>query len=111
MAVIGDIVLVYKEDQPAFFARIEDIWTDKKPEWYHVKLLILQVPVIEVVWILSEGYINGDGFTMNGMPIRLEKVTGSSEKAIQSPATAQKSATKSDGHHRKVISLFDRKKD
>lgn len=111
MASIGDIVLVYQEDQPAFFARIEDIWADKKPQWYHVKLLVLQVPIIEVVWILREAYINGDAFTMNGMPVRLEKVPRSGDKAIQSPVKAGKSVTEPDGRQAKVISLLDRKKD
>lgn len=111
MAAIGDIVLVYKEDQPAFFARIEDICADKKPEWYHVKLLVLQVPVMEVVWILREAYIDGNTFTMNGVPIRLEKVTGSSEEKTQSPATPGNSAAKLEGCQSKVISLLDRKKD
>jgi len=111
MAAIGDIVLVYKEDDPVFFARIEDIWADKKPQWYHVKLLILQVPVMETVWILREAYINGDIFTMNGIPVRLEKVTGPSKTTIQSTATGRRSDTEKDRGNSKVISLFDRKKD
>jgi hypothetical protein len=111
MATIGDIVLVYKEDQPAFFARIEDVWADKKPEWFHVKLLILQVPVVEVVWILREAYLNGDPFTMSGMPLRLEKVSGVSERATPLQEREQAPAEKTDGRRNKVVSLFDRKKD
>ena len=112
MATTGDIVLVYKEDQPAFFARIEDIWADKKPEWYHVALLILQVPVVEVVWILREAYINGDAFTINGIPIRLERVLRpGKEAAAPSSDAVQESGTKNDRGHSKVISLLDRKKE
>ncbi len=76
MASMGDIVLVYKDDGPVFFARIEDICADRKPGWYQVKLLVLQVPVVETVWILRETYINGETFTMNGTAIRLEQVRG-----------------------------------
>ena len=76
MTTIGDLVLVYHQDNPAFFARIEDICADSKPDWYQVKLLILKVPVAETVWILREAYINGETFTMNGKSIRLEKVGG-----------------------------------
>jgi len=111
MAAIGDIVLAYRDDQPAFFARIEDIRADNKPEWYHVKLLVLQVPVIEVVWILREAYINGDTFTMDGVPVRLEKIAGSGSQATQPPPTAAESTAKSDEHSRKVVPLFGRKKD
>ncbi len=31
MSTTGDLILVYQEEQPAFFARIEDIWADAKP--------------------------------------------------------------------------------
>jgi hypothetical protein len=37
-----DIVLIYFEDQPVTFARIEKISQDIKKDWYHVKLLMLQ---------------------------------------------------------------------
>ena len=48
MATVGDLVLIHFEEQPAFFARIEDIAADRKPGWYEVRLLILQMPVTEV---------------------------------------------------------------
>lgn len=79
MAIIGDIVLVYYEDEPAFFARIEDITPDRKPHWFHVKLLVLQIPIIEIVWILREEYIKGAAFTIGGQSIRMEPVTGPRE--------------------------------
>lgn len=79
MPIIGDIVLVYYEGEPAFFARIEDIAPDHKPHWFHVKLLVLQVPVVEIVWTLREEYISGDSFTMEGKTIRMELVTGPRE--------------------------------
>ena len=43
MATINDIILIYFEEKPLVFARIEDISPDAKPNWYHVKLLLLQV--------------------------------------------------------------------
>ncbi len=74
MATINDIVLVYLEEKPLFFARIEDISPDHKKDWYHVTLLVLQVPVQTVTWILRDAYIDGEGFTMGGNPMRIEKV-------------------------------------
>lgn len=70
----NDIVLIYYEDAPMGFARIESIVADHKPDWYHVKLLLLQIPLQTVTWILREGYINGGEFTMGGNRMRLEKV-------------------------------------
>ncbi|MCG8473768.1 MAG: hypothetical protein MI742_18210 [Desulfobacterales bacterium] len=69
-----DIVLIYYEETPLAFARIEEIWEDDKPDWFHVKLLFLQLPVHSATWILRGAYIDGDEFTMGGKRMRLEKV-------------------------------------
>ena len=74
MAVENDIVLIYLEGNPLVFARIESILPDSKPDWYHVTLLMLQVPLQMTTWILKDVYINGETFTMNGKEMRLEKV-------------------------------------
>jgi hypothetical protein len=77
----GDLVLVHMDNNPAFFARIESITTDVKPGWFHVKLLVLQVPLLVITWILREGYYNGDEFTMGGHPMRIEAVVAPPEPA------------------------------
>lgn len=74
MAQEKDVVLIYYEGQPLVFARIEDIRPDYKPDWYHVKLLMLHIPPQPVTWILRNAYINGGEFTMNGKRMRLELV-------------------------------------
>lgn len=104
MVAIGDIVLVYYEDEPAFFARIEDLTPDRKPQWFHAKLLVLQIPVIEIVWILREEYINGTSFTMEGHTIRMELVTGPQEP-VQHGLPDEKNSKKEDAGG-KVIPLF-----
>ena len=79
MAIENDIVLIYIEDEPLSFARIEDILADSKPDWYHVKLLLLQIPLQIVTWILRDVYIEGAEFTMNGKRMRLEIVVAPDE--------------------------------
>ena len=74
MATENDLVLIYFEDNPFSFARIESILPDSKSNWYHVKLLLLQMPPQLVTWILRDIYIGGSEFTMNGKRMRLEKV-------------------------------------
>ncbi len=74
MATENDIILIYLEENPMAFARIEGILPDSKPDWYHVKLLILQVPLQVVTWILRDIYINGETFQMNGKAMRMELV-------------------------------------
>lgn len=113
MADINDVVLIYLEDQPLTFARIEDILPDSKPDWYHVKLLMLQVPLQVVTWILRDVYINGETFTMNGKPMRLERVVtpgddlqqpGKDDASEKNNASEKERKRSKDGN---VISLKD----
>ena len=93
----NDIVLIYFEDQPISFARIEDISPDIKKDWYHVKLLLLQVPLQIVNWILRDIYIDGQEFTMEGKKIRLEKVVCPKEVG---QAEKEKDITEKSGNHK-----------
>ena len=70
----GEVVLIYFNEQPGVFARIEAIEPDIKKDWYRITLLLLTLPVKPVTWILRESYIDGESFTMDGKPVRLEEV-------------------------------------
>jgi len=74
MAGKGDVVLIYHENNPTVFARVEDIKPDFKKDWYHITLLLLTIPTQTVTWILKDIYIEGEAFTMDGKPMRLEAV-------------------------------------
>ncbi len=114
----GDVVLVHMDNSPAFFARVEQITTDVKPGWFHVKLLVLQVPLLVVTWILREPYFNGEEFTMGGHPMRIEKVVAPAEEAPASEEEKAEGEKKESGKpvlveskkEGKVISMFDRRK-
>jgi len=112
MSSENDLILIYYEGNPLSFARIESILPDSKPDWYHVKLLLLQIPPQLVTWILRDVYINGNEFTMNGKRMRLEKVVVPDEP--ESPELIDKqNATDRPGEEAgtaKVISLKDIKK-
>ena len=109
MAKEGDLVLIHFEDQPLSFARIEKILPDAKPNWYHVKLLLLQIPLQVVTWILRDVYINGEEFTMNEKRMRLEKVLVPNTQAEPEPSE-NKDHLKVKPGKSKVISLQDLKK-
>jgi hypothetical protein len=102
-----DLVLIHYEDKPLSFARIEAVEPDHKPGWYHVTLLMLQVPVQVATWILRDAYIDGAPFTMNGKRMRLEKVV--SPYRPSAGAAPAEPARESNGA--KVISFADIKKD
>jgi hypothetical protein len=110
MVTIGDLVLVYQEEKPAFFARIEDISADSKPHWYQITFLVLQVPVMEAMWILRESYMDGETFAMNGTKVRMEKVHAPSGSDRESSLSKRRSGEKDFSGNSKVISLFDRKR-
>jgi hypothetical protein len=111
MAAENDVVLIYFENQPLAFARIEEILPDKKKDWYHVRFLILQLPLQTVTWILKDVYINGQEFTMDGKKMRLEKIIAPRIETIPSKDTAEKD-TKSpapSAGKSKIIPLSERK--
>jgi hypothetical protein len=110
MASTGDVVLIYHNEQPAFFAQVQDVLPDHKRDWYQVRLLVLQVPLAEVTWILREEYINGEVFTMDGDSVRMEKVTGRRGEAVDSQPSDKGSVAKDTPAGGRVIPLFDRKK-
>ncbi|MBM4293664.1 MAG: hypothetical protein FJ126_02010 [Deltaproteobacteria bacterium] len=70
-AVINDLVLVYLDRKPAFYARINDISPDVKKGWRQVELQVLTIPPQNMVWILEEDHLKGEEFTMGGQPVRL----------------------------------------
>ena len=109
MAKENDIVLIYLEEQPLSFARIEEILADSKPDWYHVRLLLLHIPLQVVTWILKDVYINGEEFTMNGKKMRLEEVKAPKdiESSIEPEVRGTNDASKQTG---KIISFKDLKK-
>jgi len=116
MADINDVVLLYLEDTPVSFARIESILPDAKKDWYHIRLLMLQIPLQVVSWLLKNDYINGHEFFMNGKKMRLEKVQSPVEDfPVSSPALQkeEKAGKKSDPEGKKqgrIISFSDFKK-
>jgi hypothetical protein len=108
IAVENDLVLIYFEDNPLSFARIESILPDSKPDWFYVKLLLLQIPPQVVTWILRNVYISGTEFTMNGKRMRLEKVAVPDEPT--SPELIDKQNETEATGKAQVISLKDIKK-
>lgn len=122
MAQETDLVLVHFEDKPVVFARIEAISPDIKPDWYHVQLLLLQIPSQKVTWILRNAYINGEEFTMDEKRMRLELVPSpgtadakASDAGESKPGESRDAGTGTNGEARsgrgKIISLSSRKKE
>lgn len=111
MTTEKDIVLIHMEGTPLSFARVEKISPDIKPDWYHIRLLLLQVPLQQVTWILRDSYIEGEEFTMSGKKMRLERIVSPPEDSQTEPAAEKTPETGPAPGKAKVISLKDLKKD
>lgn len=107
MTTENDVVLIYLQEKPLSYARIESITPDHKRGWFQVKLLLLQIPLQAVTWILRDAYIDGETFTMNGNAMRLEQVVcpGDEPGSRPHPKPNQEGA-----RNAKVISLAQMKK-
>jgi hypothetical protein len=113
MATIHDLVLIYVDGKPGFYARIDEIIPDFKPGWWQVKLLVLTFPLQVFTWTLDEFQIEGADFSMGGTPLRMEPLVSpvelerlEKEKADKEHAQKQRR----EGGSPKVISLLDRRK-
>jgi hypothetical protein len=110
---MNDLVLVYVDEKPGFYARVEDISPDVKPGWWQVQLLVLTFPLQVFTWILDDYQIEGADFTMGGTPLRLEPIVSPVELERIENEKAEKERllrARKEGGAPKVISLMDRRK-
>jgi hypothetical protein len=118
MAKEKEVVLIYLEESPVSFARVEDIVPDAKKDWYHITLLMLQIPLKTVTWILKDDYINGQEFHMGGKLMRIEDVKSPKKEALTESMSHIKNKEKKDNKktallkeisNAKIISFSDLK--
>ncbi len=112
MATLNDVILIYLEDAPISFARVESILPDPKKGWFQMKLLMLQIPLQTATWILKDAYINGEEFQMNGKRMRLETIHAPKDPPdyFQDPGTEVRETAPSQENTDNVISFADLKK-
>jgi hypothetical protein len=102
----NDLLLVYVDHKPGFFARVEEILPDVKPSWWRIRLLPLGLDNLDyktMVWILDEEQIRGAEYTMSGIPMRLEKIPPYRPSPPEPSEEKETASTK-------VISIADRRK-
>jgi len=105
--VENDLILVHVQHNPGFFARVEEIVTDRKPGWWQVRLLPLSLDNLEfqnIVWILDDQQIRGEEFTMQSVPMRIQKIEPYAHRVPDKPKPEKDGAKGG-----KVISLVKKK--
>lgn len=74
MRTIGEVVAISIDGKPSVYGRIEGYAADRKPRWYRVSILLLTFPPQAVIWTLREEQIDGEAFTMEGVPVQIQSV-------------------------------------
>jgi len=101
--VENDLILIHVQHNPGFFARVEEIVADRKPGWWQVRLLPLSLDNLEfqsIVWLLDDQQIRGEEFTMQTVPMRIQRV-----EPYASHVPAKPKPEKNGAKSGKVISL------
>ena len=93
----SDLVLIYIEDKPAFYGRVEQITADVKPKWWRVEFLFLTFPHQITTWTIDDEQIRGAEFTMGGTPVRIEKLVVNTVRQVSHLASEQKGKANSEG--------------
>jgi hypothetical protein len=71
----GDVIVFKKAGEVEFYARIEDFEPDPKPDWFKVIFLVLTAPKPMIFPLkLRIPQINGEEFTLGGIPCQIEKL-------------------------------------
>ena len=105
MFSVGEVVLVYIDNEPNFFARIEKIGPDQKKNWWQMSFLILSVPLKSMTWILDDEQMRGQPFTMNSVPMQIKKVETPDVEHFGDDTRAAESAQRNSGGN--IISMFE----
>ena len=98
----GEVLLVYMNDEPTFFTRVESINPDAKKGWWQLTLLILALPLKIMTWTLDSDQMRGQTFTLKGVPVEIRRV--------QAPAAGNFTKShdmNSRSSDNNVISMFD----
>ena len=99
----GEVILIYFQETPSLFARVESVSPDVKKNWWRMEFLPLVLPLQPITWILDDDQMHGAGFTMDKNPVRIERVE--SPLTSQEKPPAPKPPKEKGGG--KVVSLFD----
>jgi len=85
---IGEVVAISIDGKPSVYGRIEGYEADRKPRWYQVDILLLTFPPQNLTWILREEQIDGEAFTMDGVPVMIQAVPG--RQSAPAPVSGEK---------------------
>ena len=106
MFSVGQVIIVYVDDEPGFFARVERVQPDRKKGWWQATFLMLAIPLKTTSWVLDDEQMRGQPFTMNGVAMQIKLVESTEEEYFRD-AEKQTAENKKDKQSGNVFSMFD----
>lgn len=76
----NDVCILYVNDLPQGFIRIESIEPDSKPGWYSVQFIELMFPIQVIKWKIDEEHLKGADINMKGFKFNLQLLNCQIEK-------------------------------
>jgi len=108
MTEFNDLILIYQEGQPLFYARVDDMIPDPRPGfkgWFTVEITCLTVPVAPMsIGLNYKQVYEAEPFTMAGKDMLIEYIP---PKKLVTPETVKEVRP---GTSSNVVSLADRRK-
>lgn len=85
---ISDVVIIFQGHIPVKFVHVVNIEPDAKKGWWKVTFMDVGMPAMMWTWLLDNDQIEGQEFTMGGIPHRVQLYSRAS--AIPEVKTAVK---------------------
>ena len=102
----GQVIIVYVDDEPGFFARVERVQPDRKKGWWQLTFLMLAIPLKSMSWVLDDEQMRGQPFTMNEVAMQIKQVEAPEEDYFRDAET-KTAKDKEDLNGGNVISMFE----
>ncbi len=107
MFYTGEVILVYIDNEPGFFARVEEVKPDQKKGWWQISFLILAIPLKKMTWKLDDEQMRGQEFTMNSVPMQIKRVEAPEEEYFKTSKEGEEKKKPGKDKGGNVISMFD----
>src|SRR3954465_2085415 len=93
----NDLIAIYVRGQLGLYGRVENIEPDVKPDWWIVRVMALTIPATYFNWILDSAQIEGEPYSMGGIPMQL--------KLLPPPGKIEVEEVKTEKPKAKILSL------
>lgn len=70
----NDVAIIYVQEIPSGFIRIDDVQPDDKQGWWLITFTKLEFPLQAMTWKLDDDHVNGGDIFMKGVRIKIQAI-------------------------------------